>query len=140
MRYAGKDLTTRFKSVRDAIAYSMSMLKGPQRRRPRWDDSPRVHGSPEAASAVRAIIVGDLGIAYGSPMWKAIEAVVFDGAPEVGDVRKAMRAIRAELGRVGLLDDQTPEETVRLDLEDVTFVDETGLEIKTVREVRGRAT
>lgn len=137
MHYAGKELTTRFRDVRQALAYSLSMLRGPQRRRMRWDDSPRVQGSPEAASAVRAILRGDLGIQPGDNLWRAIESHVFDGEPLTEKTTAVMRRIRALLGQAGLLDDQGEAEVVKLDLEDVVFVDEvTGMEMTMVREAR----
>lgn len=137
MKYAGKELTTKFRSARDALAYAMDTARGPRCTTMRLDNTPREYRDPEAGSAVRAILRGDLGIEPGSPLWKQVEGVIFYGQPHNDKTRNVERRVRAILGQHGMLDDQPEVETVEVELEDVVFIDiETGAEVQTVREVR----
>lgn len=133
MNFAGRTITHRFSDVKQAVAYALSIRRGPQYRRMNWG-TPRAHGDRDAGHAVIAAVRGDLGIEPDTPEWLALEAWALQGGPTPTCVRK----LRAILGQAGLLADQAESETVTLDLEDVTFVDDlTGEEVHMVREVKG---
>lgn len=132
MQFAGRNITHQFKDVRAAVAYALSVRRGPQYRRPSWGQV-KCHGDRDAGFAVAAAIRGDLGIEPDTPEWHALEAWALSGGPTPTCVRK----LRAILGQVGLLDDQPSEDVVTLDLEDITWCDDDGAEFHTVREVRG---
>lgn len=132
MNFCGRTITHRFRDVRAAVAYALSVRRGPQHRRPSWGE-PRSRGDRDAGHAVIAAVRGDLGIEPDTPEWHALESWALSGGPPPTFVRK----LRAILGSVGLLDDQPAEEVQKLDLEDVVFLDDvTGEEIHTVREVK----
>lgn len=132
MRFAGRDITHRFKSVREASAYAIVTMRGPQHRRQSWGE-PRMHGDKDAGSVVRAFVRGNLGYEPGSDEWRAWERWALEGDSEPAWVRKSLRPL---LGGAGLLDDQPEAETVELSLEDVVWQDDDGTEYHTVREVR----
>lgn len=132
VRYAGRDVTHRFADVRSAVAYALSVRRGPQARRPSYGNV-RVKGDRDAGSMVAAAIIGDCGVAPGSAEWKALEAWALANGPQPTWVRHKLRPV---LGMAGLLDDQRESDVVTLDLEDVTWIEEDGTEYKTVREVR----
>lgn len=131
MNFAGRTITHRFSDVKQAVAYALSIRRGPQYRRMNWG-APRAHGDRDTGHAVIAAVRGDLGIEPDSPEWLALEAWALSGGPTPTCVRK----LRAILGQVGLLDDQPSEDVVTLDLEDITWCDDDGAEFHTVREVR----
>lgn len=132
MNFAGRNITHKFADVRQAVAYALSVRRGPQHRRMNWG-APRAHGDRDAGHAVIAAVRGDLGIEPDTPEWLALEMWALSGGPTPTWIRK----LRAILGQCGLLDDQPAEEVVRLDLEDVVFCDDvTGEEVHTVREVK----
>lgn len=133
MRYAGRNVTHQFSDVRSAVAYALSVRRGPQARRPSWG-SVRVHGDRDAGSMVIAAVRGDLGIEPDSAEWRAMEEWALRGGAQPTWVRTQLRPI---LGKAGLLNDQREEDTVELQLADITWVDaETGEEFHTVKEVR----
>lgn len=132
MEFCGRNITHKFKDVRGAVAYALSVRRGPQHRRPSWGE-PRARGDRDAGHAVIAAVRGDLGIEPDSPEWIAMEKWALESAPTPTWIRK----LRAILGQCGLLDDQPAEEVMELELEDCVFCDAvTGDEIHTVREVR----
>lgn len=132
MQFAGREITHRFSDVRQAVAYALSVRRGPQHRRMAWG-TVRVHGDRDAGHAVMAAVRGDLGIEPDTPEWAAMEAWALADGPTPPWVRTKLRPI---LGQAGLLDDQPETDTVKLELEDVTWVDDDGTEYATVREVR----
>src|SRR5688572_33402208 len=119
MNFAGRNITHQFKDVRQAVAYALSVRRGPQHRRPSWGGQ-KAHGDRDAGHAVMAAVRGACGIEPDTPECAALEAWALAEGREPAWVRKDLRPI---LGQAGLLNDPAKPDSETLDLEDCVFVD-----------------
>lgn len=119
--YAGKEIHRTYRSPREAIAFAAAKRKGPQARRPRWDDSHGSYTPPEAAEVVFALLTR-AGAPPGSPQRDSVIRWACRKGDRTAEVQRIERAMRAEMSDAGLLDDGSASITT----ERLAFVDTVG--------------